>query len=478
MNIARAAKGAASLLMVFGLVALVACQAGPAGTPGAKGDKGDTGAAGAPGAPGTAALQVVGDASERYAILINNGGTDAAPAVGDVTKPATSADVTELFIGGVAPITYAISTAAAGGPFTASIKDNAIVVGKRTGAAGNLVDPGSYTTGTTLAVRATDANGATVTKLVAIRANRKPAAFRGETDPQRNVVVGTQSETYGTGATAKKARNVVHILDLKSWSPGAAAPATAVGLFNDDGTDTSDNKDEDLRDHVIEITKMTRGGDNDPKKAAEHIQVELTAGANGLATNGLKITGLKSTWDSSLNPDAHTPVVVELTAMDPGGLKRTNTIRVYVDGAPQVAATPPPPVHSKKATGTAQILIRDLDSFYKDPEKASGAGLDVPVADVSAEPSQLAAVTIDSGNLSATPNNPGKVTITYLIESDEVGLPQQGPAGSLRTLALSYLGSTGSQGSIDRDGDGAPDTAAAGVFDQYIQGTVTLNVTP
>lgn len=469
MIIARAAKGAALLLMIFGVVALIGCPAaakGATGAAGAKGDKGDTGAAGPAGAPGPAALQAKGDAGASYLILINNGGTDAAPAVGDVTKPSTSADVTNLFVGGTAPITYTISTAASGGPFTASIKDNMIVVGKRSGTSGNLVDPGSYTTGTTLQVRATDANGATVTKDVAIRANRKPMVEGGTTHVRRHVVVGTQSEDMGPASDPDyyKAKNVATIMDLRSYNGPAASPAQPNPYFSDDGDDAS-GKDDDLGDHTLEIVKLVRGS-GDAGNAADHLTAELVAGENGNAANGLKLTGLKSTWDSSATPPAHVPVVVTLKATDPAGLSAETTITVIVDGAPE-QNTAPPASAVKRASGTQGILIRGVTGFYKDPEQAeAGTGLLLAAGDVVVTPATSGAGTIDSGNLALTPNNPGSATVSYILRSNPI--PAQ--PGTQTYLTDAYL---------DRDGDGDSDTGSnetPGV--QAVRGTITVTISP
>ena len=460
MNIARAAKGAASLLMVFGLVALVACQAGPAGTTGAKGDKGDPGAAGAPGAPGPAALQAIGDPDDSYIILINNGGTDAVPTIGDVTKPSTSANATALFNGGVAPVTYTIS-AVTGNPFMASIKDGVIVVTKRSGAAGNLV-AAAYSAGTTATVRATDANGATATKNIAIRANRKPTVQGDEMHARRNVIVGTQSEDMGPASDPDlyKAKNVATIMDLRSWVAAASAPAQPNPYFWDDGAGAGD-RDIDLRDHTFEITKIERGA-ADAGNAADHLTVELVAGENGLAANGIKLTGLKSTWDTSLNPDAHLPVVITLKATDPGGLSNETTIKVSVDGAPEVN-TPPPASAVTKATGVQKVLIRNLDDFFKDPEQAAGAGLLVASGDIVVTPSTGGAAAIDSGNLALTPNNPGTTTVSYILRSNPI--PATG----------TYLANN----RLDRDGDGESDTGTAVTpGPQAVRGTMTVTITP
>lgn len=454
MNIARAAKGAASLLMVFGLVALVACQAGPAGTPGtpgAKGDKGDTGAAGA---PGSAALQAKGDPDERYVILINSTGTGTGNVptvgnIGNVEEPATSAAVKDLFVGGVAPYTYSIQTPATSGIFTASLKDNVIVVGRRSG---QTIAEASYTTGTELTIRATDANGATADKDVAIRANRRPRVWPG---PRLSVVVGTQSETYGTGATAKKAKNVATILNINDYGTNP--------YFSDDPATGNMPLSEG---YTFEVTKVSRGTD-DKGKSAEHVQAEVTGG------NDIKLTGLKSTWasdpsalDASLSDTAaHVPVSVEVTATDPGGLKAKTTIAVTVDGAPRLGDNAPPATVVKKATGTAGIIIRNLDDFYTDPEGATAA---VSIVGVALSPTTSGSAALDGDNhLTLTPENPGSATITYDVQS--VGVP-------LAAQASSYL----DERYIDRDGDGDADssTQTGQTLTQVLRQTVTVNITP
>lgn len=472
MIIARAAKGAALILMIFGVVALIGCPAGTPGKTGGEGPpglKGDPGATGAPGQPGPAALQVKGDASERYVILINNKGTGAiaTQTLGDVKKPDTSADVTELFVGGSTPITYTISSPADGGQFTASLKDNVIVVGRRSGAAGTFApaDADNYTTGTNLTIRATDANGVTVTKLVAIRNNRKPEVEGDATHVRRNVIVGTQSEEMGPASDPDfyKARNVATIMDLRSYNGAAASPAQPNPYFSDDGDDAS-GQDDDLGDHTLEITKIERGTD-DAGKGAEHLTADLVAGENGNAANGLKLTGLKSTWDSSLDTPAHVPVVVTLKATDPGGLSSETTIRVTVDGAP-AENTAPPTTAVRKATGIAGALIRNVEAFYKDPEQAAGVGLLTAAGDVVVDPSTNAAGTISGDDLNLTPNNPGTTTVTYIVRANQI------PAdpGTATYLSNAY---------IDRDGDGTSDGGTGqGPGVQAVRGSVTVTITP
>ena len=463
MNIARAAKGAAYLLMVFGLVALVACQAGPAGPKGATGDKGDPGVAGKPGAPGTAALAAVGGSTTAYHILINNKGTAAAPTEGDLKAPSTSADVTELFIGGVQPVTYTLTQpGAATDHFTAKINDdNVIEVGKRTGSTADLTAATTYTTGgTALTVTATDANGVVATKAVTIKHNRAPVAGQLATHARLKLVVGTQPEEHKTALTPSvtyKAMNKIHNLDISGtrgpdpayqpyWGTGGTAAAQRASVEAEDGETVT-----------FEITKIERGTD-DAKKGADHVKAELSGARNHL----LSITGLKSTWDTSLDPDNHLPVNVEITATDTGGMSTKITFLVTVDGAPQVGATAPNAAFSARANGVQTAVVRNLPAFYTDPE-----GVARSIVGVSIDPPTAGDVAMDAtGNhLMLTPNNRGKATITYYALSD--GRPAAGGIAALSGISL------------DRDGDGDFETAALEVItNQVIKGTIEVTLTP
>ena len=465
MNIARAAKGAAYLLMVFGLVALVACQAGPAGPKGATGDKGDPGVAGKPGAPGTAALAAVGGSTTAYHILINNKGTVAAPTEGDLKKPSTSADVTELFIGGVQPVTYMLTQPdAATDHFTAKLNDdNVIEVGKRTGSTADLTAATTYTTGgTDITVQATDADGVVATKAVTIKHNRAPVAGQLATHARLKLVVGTQSEEHKTALTPSvtyKAMNKIHNLDISGtheagsapayqpyWGAGGTADAQFAAAIAEDG-----------RTVTFEITKVERGTD-DAKKGADHVKAELSGARNHL----LSITGLKSTWDTSLDPDNHEPVNVVITATDTGGMSARITFLVTVDGAPQAGATAPAATWVGKATNVATAVVRRLPAFYSDPE-----GVTPTIVGVTIDPPTAGTVAMaNSGaDLMLTPQNRGTATITYYVLSN--GRPAAG--------GISALSGT----SLDRDGDGSFETAALEVItNQVIKGTIEVTITP
>jgi len=451
MNIARAAKGAASLLMVFGLVALVACQAGPAGTPGTKGDKGDTGAPGAPGAPGPAALGAVAS-DDTHFIFINNAGTIADPLIGNLNepKPDGSADVTALFAGGTSPIKYAISTPPTTGPFRASLNDdNEIVITKRV--ASDTDPDGHYNIGdgSELTVRATDANGVTATKNVEILTNKAPLNA-GPATPNP-FVVGTQSEKY---SDTYKAQNVVS-LDFDQRPSGSTITGSANWYFADADTpgDTSAEALAARKLLTYKLLKTSRGTGN----GEEYATVELTGSV-------LKVTGLKSTWDKDATPAAHVPVSIEIEVSDPGGLSIKRTFRVVVDGAPEIGDTAPRASIVEKATGVSKVVVRSLPSFFRDPE---GATATVTIVGATIAPSQLGAVTVDSGtgNLSLTPNNAGSATITFYAQTAGVPLAAQGSG---------YLPGT----ALDRDGDGTAEAAAARTITQVLKHEIKVTITP
>ena len=434
MNIARAAKGAASLLMVFGLVALVACQAGPAGTPGAKGAKGDPGAAGAPGAPGPAALGTIGEPTDPHVIYINNAGTLAAPVIGDVKKPAGGVDVTKLFAGGVSPITYRISTdPPTDSTFKASINDdNQIVVTKRVASATSPT--GDYEEGTVLTVRATDADGRTATKVVHIRTNRAP---RLAGSGWATIVVGTQSEKY---SDTYKAMNVV-----------SADFNQAEYLFEDVGSGNDADAQAGRKAITYTISSTERGTGDGTEYATASIEGSV-----------LTVTGLKSTWDKDATPPAHVPVDVKVKATDAGGMFLEQVVQIVVDGAPELGDTAPPAVVSRKATGTQGIVVRNLNTYFEDPE---GTTAPITIVGATLAPTQLGEVDIDSNNLRLTPNNQGAATITFYASS--AGLP-------LATDAANYLANV----YVDRDGDGTVEGGSASTLTQVLKHEIKVTITP
>ena len=482
MIIARAAKGAALLLMIFGVVALVGCS-GAAGTQGPKGDPGAKGEPGAPGAPGPATLSAKGGGA--YAISFNGTGDDTTK-IGDLTTPnAGELNLRDAFSGGLEPLTYKMSEASAGSlKITINEETGVLTVEKAEGAGDDFV-AADFETGVAGMVTAEDANEVTATTTVTVKANRKPRAILGDftlaTDgsalPTGTVgptegmyAVGTQ-EGLGEGAPA---------LGQVAWNKFEARTRNSVstgrGILV--GANTFGHwvfLDENPGEVTVAITEIGAAGESDDN---DYIMAELDA-----ETGALTVTGVKSTFraaDPTADPATvarHVPVPVEVTATDEGGLTEKDTIYVWVDGAPTVKADVP--LEStyivRKSEGATDVLSA-LVGFFEDPE-----GHDItPFADgatnVSSSNELVATVTMASGNVQVTPVNTGTATITVYAEADTGDLLNV--VGSIPTPVDRHTASGGTAGTIDAD-DGntaAADGALPGP--QYVALTIDVRVIP
>ena len=125
----------------------------------------------------------------------------------------------------------------------------------------------------------------------------------------------------------------------------------------------------------------------------------------------LTITGIKSTWDAVAS--RHNSIRIDFTATNAGGSEASSWIQVVVDGAPYLENVNLARSHVTRATGVTEIVVRDLASFYSDPE-----GESVAVVDVSSSPATAGPASVDSdGHLTLTPYNRGVMTITYYVRS-------------------------------------------------------------
>ncbi len=410
MIIARAAKGAALLLMIFGVVALIGCQAaagakGATGATGATGDQGPQGPQGPQGEPGPGPLVAKGGVGEDNAYLIVFNGTgDDTNTIGDLNTPSGdgSLDLAERFSGGVGTLKFKLGGTTTGNSFKVAVDEDTgmATVTKETEAATEYV-AGAFTTGITFTVTATDDNETEAVKHVIIRANKKPVSLF--TDPsvpstgiptriEQHYVVGTQP-TLGTGADAKVAWNKfeARTRNTESQGRGVLVGSNSYGhwLFTD----------EDAGDVELSITEVGAAGDTDDE---EHVMAEITKGGE------LTVTGVKSTWDADADTPIHKPVPVEVTATDPGGLTEKLTILIWVDGAPEEAENSPlrEQYVIRQADGDA-TPVRNVAAFFKDPE-----GGPIATTEVNSSNELVATATIASGNVSVTPLNPGTTTVT------------------------------------------------------------------
>ena len=510
MIIARAAKGAALLLMIFGVVALIGCQGATAGP---KGDKGDPGAAGEPGAAGPqgpagiSALQAKDGGT--HTVVINNTGTgDARDKLGDLANPSSgSLDASTYFSGGRPALTYAGRNLPESGTFKVAVdmESGMITLSKRTASQEAPIEA-DYTTGTSFIVRATDADSITRDVTVTVRTNRPPIRCHGDnpctaTDnpdpgtgddlpvlplnshtehPNFAFVVGTQAELAAVGSiTAKPALNQFWADDRTGATVPAQSGRIGVrGRAPGAGDQISPYfMDDDPRDVKISITEVGAAGTADDN---EYIMATVEEDGD------LMVTGLKSTWvedscthsrgdcNQAMNSDpvdAHVPVRVELTATDAGGLTAKTWIYVWVDGTPAVVTenTFQANYVIKKSDG-ATSLIDGLHEFFEDPEgqTATPSATTLAVATSAARIADVAIVNTDE--LQVTPRNFGSATIT--VQSSYPAWP--GPDNG--NVAASE---------VDRDNDGELDAADGGTGNfgevpgaQWGQATFRVTVIP
>ena len=377
MRIARAAKGAALLLMVFGLVALIGCQQaatgatgpqGPAGKPGAAGDPGP---AGKPGAAGADALSAKsGDRVSHYVGVTKdeNDNDDDEVEIGTLRSINAAAQ----FVGGKLPITYEITTdVLTGSTFTAEIdpKTGMVAVALQTATQKNPVDntpPHDWVfdvaidppTSSIFTVMATDANGVTATTDFVILFNRKPIF---ENTDQANVWV----HTVGTDGQATSTKTM-------TLSSGTDDSVTTIHFSDHDIEDMKYNLQGKLPPAVM-VTP-------DPKEASEfeikgvsstHHEnpddcVDAASGVTVVPPADKPEGYCIDTDTSSVNTwtDGHVPVEFKVRATDKGGEYRDGTAKVTVDGAPKLTTALPTPTVVK---GTP-FLINNLLGFFKDPE--------------------------------------------------------------------------------------------------------------
>jgi hypothetical protein len=183
----------------------------------------------------------------------------------------------------------------------------------------NLFLAEAYTEGYKIAVKATDANGVSVTNDVIIALNRAPRLFGADTNPADTVVdesvdtpllLGTQAADRGTALAADVG---VHAACMK-------INECLLAVFDDDDKIT------------VTVAGMTVGGkaDNTKVSAVEN-------------DKGVTLMGMSSTWvaaDNTVTPQViagHRSVRVNLVATDSKGLMTKAAVMVDVDAAPSLS---------------------------------------------------------------------------------------------------------------------------------------------
>ena len=312
------------------------------------------------------------------------------------------------FVGGAPPLEFSVTrdmtTAdppvlpdSVSDTFTLEVEDGMLVFGVKAATtmptAGTGTDPNDYTHGSQFTVTATDANGASATKMVHIKSNRAPT--RPETLPTFAVTVGTQDAEDETRMAA----------DGTAAAPKCATFNVCVlkPLVADDRADTTA--------HFL---------DEDSSKLIFSIASVSDAKASAMVTNdGVQVTGTSGSESGS--------VTVTIRATDAGGLYVDTALTVTVDSEPEIetaiASSFTLPV------GTSVTIVTGLNSFFKDAEAdldANDDGTPDNAADAlsfTAASSKPGIATTPEGNvtdLAVVPVNVGDTKIT-VTATDSLG---------------------------------------------------------
>lgn len=245
-------------------------------------DHGDTGE------PGIDTLTARG--TDALVVLINDGeNAQQAAVIGSLPDPI---DMTTHFRGGYEPITYSTSMETGStSTFTGEIdKDTGVLTIKLRDATDT--DPaGQYELNTTateanaITVTATDDEGNTATKMVNVLTNKAP-------------VGDTPGTAWGVnvGTEVRADKEVVACLA----TPAAADDANTIHRCTVEGAGSGIFTDDNTNDFVLSVMSTSS---------------KATVTADGKT---LTITGLESTWDTDLDPDAHTPAEVTIRATEQG----------------------------------------------------------------------------------------------------------------------------------------------------------------
>ena len=380
---------------------------GPAGKDGADGADGVQGPQGPQGNPGDSSL-VAKNRTEAALYVVNNGpdDNDGMATIGPVPG---NVDPGMYFVGGAPPLEFSVTrdmtTAdppvlpdSVSDTFTLEVEDGMLVFGVKAATtmptAGSSTDPNDYTHGSQFTVTATDANGASATKMVHIKSNRAPT--RPETVPTFAVTVGTQDaedetrmDAAGTAAAPKCATFNVCVLKP---------------LVADDRTDTTAHfLDEDSSKLIFSIASVSDGK------------------ASAMVTNdGIQITGTSGSESGS--------VTVTIRATDAGGLYVDTALTVTVDSEPEIE-TAIASSFTLSVSSSAATIVTGLNSFFKDAEAdldANGDGTPDNAADalvftaVSSKPGIATTPEGSVTDLAVVPVNVGDTKIT-VTATDSLG---------------------------------------------------------
>ena len=408
MTAVSAMKKIALFLILVGLaVTMVACQGavGPQGDDGPKGDKGDTGATGdtgpqgPQGPPGTDAFEPLALKADGPKVFINDDedGNPGAKAMIDLAG----------FVHGSAKRMYGKPTTDKSDKeyvFDASLDASELTITPRKEGSDNTATGDKLYDIETFTVKVSDGGESKPVDLkIPARRNRAPA--------DATAVLGT----VGNQVPEKPAENT-------------PACSGGTGIMNEcyvdiTFTDPDSGNDEKLSftaDSDDEMKVMVVSVDNAPTSEKDSTPLPLEA--------RVVVKGLDSTWNADKDGGAgHDPVKVTVMATDQGDAMAKGVVNITVDGAPEAVGTIPS--RTIKVSATAQTLIQDVKTFFKNPE---GTGESLSYEAKAAEASVLSSVGGADGIggavtniLGVMTNAPGTTTVTITATESSGGEPMQ-----------------------------------------------------
>ena len=446
MRIARAAKGAAFLLMVFGLVALIGCE-GPAGTagkdgpPGAQGPQGpagtdgddgaqgprgpagtdgDDGAQGPRGPVGPASLAATEpDVTEPHYVSVTEDTFANEDTEVKIGTPGTI-DATAHFRGGEAPFTYSITDGPPdGSTFKAAIDEDTgrVAVTLRDA---TLTSPpnGGYSpvtkdwgliegTSSVFTVMATDANEHSATKEFVILFNRAPKPKNLGGDDVWVWTVGT------TGANVMKTMTIIEA-PTSSHFNDHNFEGMVYSVVGDQPDEAMVTKEERLKFDIKGLSSTYF------KNPSDCTSLTPPALPDGESTGYCRDIVTTSPNDYT---DGHVPAEITIRATDLlGKYTDLGKLKVTVDQAPRLK-TQFQSLYTITRDTTPTLELSNLSGYFEDVDDDPVTVADVASVETTADVRATGAIA--SNVLTITAVSEGEATFTIVASSTgALGTPQ------------------------------------------------------
>ena len=460
MRFTRAAKVAAFPLTALILVALVACQ-GPAGPAGVTGAKGGTGVAGGPGGPGpqgpggdpgdpgdpgVSALEAIAVGKTSVAAYVHNN------LRGEIGTLPTTIDLISYFRGGKGTLKFALAKPTRTGydpTFVVTLpKDSStavVAIAERLATdPAPMAEADDYrfalddttvvdtvalitaaATSQTAVVRitATDEDGFTAVKELAVLANRAPAIIDIDAGETWSIPssVGTldAADAMRDGKVPPGGMDARGAVEIAKWKCATFHSCVLTPTLGDPGITNTTGFEFTDDAYVLPDGTARKLMYSVASGHVDHTAyVKVTGGAS------LTLEGQKSTFDAATN--VHKPVTVNIVATDGGNLvSAVRPLTVTVDGAPAVKPAAPTSAQVRMVTMSAtaangvEVFGFGVNTIFGDEDvtdlDTGGNAVTITALAFSAKTSNEFVATISNGS---TPGGLKEYMIPDGMETD------------------------------------------------------------